>query len=211
MAAYSKELKSTRYTLLRRLEKWDDHQSWKDFFEIYGWFIRRLAIKSGLGQAEAEDVVQETLLSVAQQIHKFRHDRAFGSFRGWLHRITRRRIADQFRRRAPERTPKGDLENPLHFEVSEIPDRDEALEALWETEWKANLFEAAMARVKRRIKEEQYQLFTCYVVKGWPALKVARMFRVSLAKVYVNKHRVAALIAREIRELEKSPIEVNGI
>ena len=49
---------------------------------------------TGLTDAEAQDVVQETMLSVAKQMPRFKYDPALGSFKGWLLQITRRRIAD---------------------------------------------------------------------------------------------------------------------
>jgi hypothetical protein len=56
--------------------------------------------------------------------------------------------------------------------------------------------------VKRQVKEEQYQIFDLYVVKGWPALKVARTLRVNMGRIYLTKHRIAALIKKEIQRLE---------
>src|SRR5882762_6651756 len=93
----------TRRSLLNRLKNWDDQESWKDFFDTYWRLIYSVAVKAGLTQAEAQDVVQETVICVAKDIHKFRRDRALGSFKGWLRNITRWRIADQLRKRTPGR------------------------------------------------------------------------------------------------------------
>src|SRR5512143_622133 len=84
----------TRYSLLSRLQDWDDQESWRTFYDTYWRLIYTAAIKSGLSEPEAEDVVQETVISVAKDIHKFRRDRARGSFKGWLKNLTRWRIAD---------------------------------------------------------------------------------------------------------------------
>jgi RNA polymerase sigma-70 factor (ECF subfamily) len=84
----------TRYTLLSRLEDRGDQDSWRDFFDTYWRLIYSVAIKSGLSEAEARDVVQETIISVARDIHKFKRDRARGSFKGWLRNLTRWRVAD---------------------------------------------------------------------------------------------------------------------
>src|SRR6266487_5226320 len=89
----------TRQSLLSRLKDWDDHESWRDFFDTYWRLIYGLAVKSGLTNTEAEEVVQETLLAVAKEMPDFKHDPARGSFKGWLLEITRRRIANQVRRR----------------------------------------------------------------------------------------------------------------
>src|SRR3954471_12082215 len=89
----------TRYTLLSRLQDWDDQDSWKDFFDTYWRLIYSVALKSGLTETEAQDVVQETVISVARDIHKFKHDRECGSFKGWLRNLTRWRITDRLRKR----------------------------------------------------------------------------------------------------------------
>jgi len=60
---------STRYSLLSRLEDRGDQDSWRDFFNTYWRFIYSVALKSGLTEAEAQDVVQETVISVARDIH----------------------------------------------------------------------------------------------------------------------------------------------
>jgi DNA-directed RNA polymerase specialized sigma24 family protein len=55
----------TRYTLLSRLQDWDDQESWRVFFDTYWRLIYSVAIRSGLTEAEAQDAVQETVICVA--------------------------------------------------------------------------------------------------------------------------------------------------
>src|SRR4051812_15024997 len=93
-------LDATRQSLLTRLKKSDDHEGWQRFFDTYAGVIHALAMRSGLNSAEADDALQETMLSVAREMPGFRYDPAKGSFKAWLFQISRRRIADQFRRRA---------------------------------------------------------------------------------------------------------------
>jgi hypothetical protein len=54
---------ATRSSLIQRLRDWEDHGSWQDFFDTYWKLIYAVAIKSGLSEAEARDVVQETVVS----------------------------------------------------------------------------------------------------------------------------------------------------
>ena len=195
----------TRYTLLSRLEDRGDQDSWKDFFDTYWRLIYSVAVKSGLTEAEAQDVVQETIISVARDIHKFERDRALGSFKGWLRTIIRWRIADQLRKRtraswgdAPQ--TGADLPQP---DVAEVPDpAGEAAESVWEEEWQANLLKAAMETIKPRVREEHYQIFDLYVIKQWPVRNVARALRVNVGLVYLVKYRISALLKKEIRRLE---------
>src|SRR6266498_896673 len=99
MADEPDEFIPTRRSLLARLKNWDDQKSWQDFFDIYWRLIYSVALKAGLSDADAQDVVQDTVLTVAKKIGEFKSDPAIGSFKGWLMLITRRRIADQFEKR----------------------------------------------------------------------------------------------------------------
>ena len=91
----------TRRSLVSRLRRWDDQASWDEFFNMYWRLIYSVAIKAGLTDQEAEDVVQETVIGVAKKMGEFRYDPTVCSFRGWLLHVTRLRIQDQFRKRLP--------------------------------------------------------------------------------------------------------------
>jgi RNA polymerase sigma-70 factor (ECF subfamily) len=154
----------------------------------------------------AQEVVQETIITVAKNIGKLRYDPAVGSFKGWLLNITRWRIADQFRKRLPEAPQHRRVDDTR---VTGTMDRfagadSKALDELWEREWKENLLEGAIARLKKKVDPKQFQIFDCYVQKQWPAQKVAERLRVSVGQVYLARHRIAALLKKEIKALEKT-------
>ena len=92
------DLVPTRRTLLSRLKQWNDQESWQDFFNTYWKLIYTVAIRAGLDKTEAQDVVQDTVISVARQMPNFKYDPARGSFKSWLFLITRRRINDHLRK-----------------------------------------------------------------------------------------------------------------
>src|SRR5246127_1749587 len=104
-------LASTRRSLVDRLANWDDQKRWQAFFDTYWKLIYSTARKAGLTDTEAQDVVQETVITVAKKIDKLKYDPAIGSFKGWLLQITRWRIADQYRKRRP-----GEAKRPLSAE-----------------------------------------------------------------------------------------------
>src|SRR5256885_17130220 len=74
----------TRQSLLSRLKDLGDQQSWRDFFDTYWKLIYSAALQAGLTDAEAQDVVQDTVLSVAKKMPDFTYDPAVGSFKRWL-------------------------------------------------------------------------------------------------------------------------------
>jgi RNA polymerase sigma-70 factor (ECF subfamily) len=197
----------TRQSLLSRLKSWDDGPSWHDFFETYWGLIYGAAVRSGLNDAEAQDVVQDTVIAVAKKIEKFRYDPAVDSFKGWLLYLTRKRIALQFRRRERDRGRSAlQLESTdRSAEVEDLPDPSGIdLESIWDEEWKRNLWEAAIARAKQQASPKQFQIFDRYVIKEQPAQDVARALGVTVAQVYLAKHRIAALVKAELDRLMKN-------
>lgn len=199
----------TRRSLISRLKDLDDQKSWLDFFDIYWKLIYRAATKAGLSDSEAEDVVQETILTITRRIQEFKYDPALGSFKGWLLHTTRWRILDHVRRRAREPAAQSVLDggDPTSEAVEAIPDPTSAcVEAVWETEWRQNLMDAAIRRVKRQVQPKHYQVFEVYALKEWPIRKVALTFGVCSAQVHLIKHRVGKLIRREIKRLESEGI-----
>ncbi len=196
----------TRQSLLSRLKNWEDQESWADFFETYWRLIYGFAVKTGLSDAEAQDVVQETVVSVAKRMRDFKYDPAAGSFKSWLLLITRRRIADYHRKRRREPHggggEAGDSDRAVLAE--QIADRaPDDLEALWEAEWQRNLIEAAIQRVRNRVDPRQFQIFDCYVLKEWSPQEITRALGVSVGQVYLAKHRVSALVKQEAERIEQ--------
>jgi len=200
-----KEFMVTRRSLVDRLADWRDQKNWHDFFETYWKLIYSVATKSGLSDAEAQDVVQETIITVAKKIDGLKYDPKLGSFKGWLLQITRWRIADQFRKREPAaaaRTRRGDTSRRTATIERAADPGGIDLEATWDAEWRDNMIAAAVTRVKRKVEGKQYQIFDCYVMKEWPAKKVAKELGVSMTQVYLAKHRVSALMKKELKSLE---------
>lgn len=207
MAGKHENLIPTRYSLLSRLENWDDQQSWRDFFDAYWRLIYGTATQAGLSEAEAQDVVQETVICVAKDIQKFKRDKELGSFKGWLRNIIRWRINDQLRKRLPAGADRSFLSEaePNATLPESLPDAAiSVLDAHWEQEWEQNLLHAALDQIKTRVKEEYLQIFDLYVLKKWPVRKVAETLGVRVGQVYLASHRVGVLIKKEMRELEKN-------
>jgi len=193
----------TRQSLIERLRRWDDQESWRDFFDLYWGLLYGTAMKSGLNDPEAQDVAQDTIILVAKKMSRFKYDPAEDSFKGWLLYLTRKRIAMEYRKRA-----RGRLQPPAEpgaetAEIEGIPDpAGVRLEAFWEEEWARTLWAAALARVKEQVAPKQFQMFDLYVVKERPAPEVAQALGVAIAQVYLAKHRISALLKKELTQLK---------
>jgi RNA polymerase sigma-70 factor (ECF subfamily) len=198
----------TRASLLERLRDWRDRESWEDFFDTYWKLIYGTARKSNLSDYEAQEVVQETLISVSRRFPQFRYD-ARGSFRVWLRRLTRWRVVDQVRKRKPHWVSANapvDGEESVDL-IANLPDPASLVpNDIWEKDWQKTLVEAGLARIRSRVKPRTYQLFDFYVNKDWPAEKVAERFGVSTAVVHLAKCRILDMLKQEVARLEKETI-----
>jgi RNA polymerase sigma-70 factor (ECF subfamily) len=200
------ELIPTRDSLLSRLKDWRDDESWREFFNTYWKLVYGVALKAGLTDEEAEEVVQETVITVARRIPEFRYDPAVCSFKTWLLNLTRWRIVDQLRKRrthaaAISLRPESAGRTSMVERVADPVSLN--LDSVWNQEWERQVLGAAIQHVKRKVNPEHYQIFHLCVFKEWPVKKVADELEVSAAQVYLAKHRVGALLKKEVKAMER--------
>jgi RNA polymerase sigma factor (sigma-70 family) len=137
----------TRHSLLTRLKDWDDQEGWREFFDTYWKFLYAVAVKAGLSDADAQDVVQDTVVAVARGLREGRfRATAGGSFKAWLKLIVQRRVVDLLRRRRsrPDHDAPNlhDTDQAAEFEAIQDP-AAEAVAEIWDEEWARNLADAA--------------------------------------------------------------------
>ncbi len=202
---------ATRASLVGRLKDLEDHASWQKFFDAYSQLIYRVGLKAGLTEQEAQDVVQETVISAAKHLPSFQYDPNVCSFKTWLLRLTRWRVIDQLRKRLPA-SKRGELvevDPQDDATATAVLDRltggvPPALETVWQEEWEHQVLAQAVERTKPQVRPEQFQIFDLYALKGMPASEVARFLGISVARVYLAKHRVARIVRAETRRLEQA-------
>ena len=86
------ESPTTRLSLLMRLRDAHDRLAWEQFVGLYAPLVYGFARRKGLQDADAADIAQDVLTSVAQQMRQWEFDPLRGSFRGWLFTIARNRL-----------------------------------------------------------------------------------------------------------------------
>lgn len=203
MADTCDEFLPTRATLLGKLRNMDDQQSWQRFYDTYRRLICNVAIKAGLTQHEVDDVLQDTVIGVFRKIQGFEYDPHRGSFKGWLRKLTQWRVVDQLRRRQNRAARFAD-ETPETDQIEKIPDpAAEVVAQVWDSEWQTNLLAVALDRVKAQIDPRHYQIYQLYVEQQWPISRVAKTLRVSIALIYITKHRVMKKLRAEVEALKR--------
>ncbi len=194
----------TRRSLIVRLQDWQDRRSWDEFYRTYWRLIYAVATRAGLKDDEAWDVVQETVLTIAKQSRKDLYDPERGSFKSWLLKVTGWRINDRFRKTQRERSLISPEAEPDADHVSSVADMDGVtFEKIWESEWKQNITKAALERVKAKVSPKQYQIFDYVVLREMDTAKVKELLGVSLASIYLAKHRISLQLRKEIEHLKE--------
>lgn len=189
----------TRTQLLERVRDPEDADGWSEFVRVYGGLIRRLGLKAGLTETEADDLLQEVLIGVHQNIAGFRYDRTRCSFKHWLTRMVRWRIIDRLRMRSAD----GAVPSPGSTEDEPGPEFHvpAELEAVWEKEWRGHQLERATEQLGATVREKAYQIYYLNVLRGMPVAEVRRRLKVTAAQVYVTKLRVGRVFRQIMEEL----------
>jgi RNA polymerase sigma-70 factor (ECF subfamily) len=190
---------TTRPSLLIRLRDPKEGEAWSEFVRIYSPLIYRVARRHGFQDADAADVAQDVMRTVAQSIPRFEYDRHRGTFRGWLKTVTRSRIADHRRRETHREAGTGDSQ--VQSCLEQVPDR-EGQDELWDREYEQTLFEWAAERSRSEFQPATWSAFWKTSVQGEAAKAVAEELGMSIGAVYIARSRVVARLKGLIADVE---------
>jgi RNA polymerase sigma-70 factor, ECF subfamily len=179
----------TRASLIVRLADAQNAQAWAEFAQIYQPVVYRLARQRGFQHADAEELVQEVMLSVARAVERFVPGEDRGRFRDWLHRIARNLMVNFLTRRKHQvwGTGKSDMQQKLEAECG-----SEALTQWFDIEFRREQFRSAAKRVQRDVKQNTWEAFWLTTIENQPAAEVARQLGMSVGSVYIARSRVMA-------------------
>ena len=176
----------TSSSLLERV-KAREPGAWQRFAELYGPSIYRWCRQSRLQQADAADIAQEVFRTLVDKIAEFQR-RGPGSFRAWLHAITRNKVGDHLRRVRGHVQAQGgsDAQDQLQA-IAESPDSASAPDLAVEDHL---LLHRALALVRSEFAERTWQAFWLVVVEQRSPAEAAEQLGMTLAAVYMAKSRV---------------------
>ena len=187
----------TRPSLLVRLRDAQDELAWSQFVEIYAPLVYGFARKHGLQDADAADVTQDVLRSMATAAKKLEYDPKRGSFRGWLFRVVRNRLRDFWAGRARQCQGSGDPGVNRRLQELPAPEEDQQ----WEQEYEQQLFQWAAAQVRADFQDSTWQAFWQTAVQGKSGKAVAEGLGMTVAAVYLAKARVIARLKEQIQQV----------
>lgn len=168
--------------------------AWREFFSRYGPAIYRVARLRGLSDPDADDIVQQVMVSISSHIGDFKYDRDRGRFRQWIRTITENKIRQGGRRKS--------LPVSAGSDVEACEDDRPGLEEVWKQEWQLQDILWCLDQVSDDVSPRRMQAFRMYALEGVSATEVARRLDMTVGHVYVTRHLVLNMVRKKIVELE---------
>ena len=194
------DIPSTRASLLVRLRDPRDEAAWTEFVDLYAPLIYGYLRRQGLQDADAVDVSQEVISTIARAVSRLAYDPKRGSFRNWLFTVVRRKLSNW--RRAQRIRPRGSGDTATQRLLEQCP-APEGGELEWEAEWEERVYSWACTQVRRSVTDVTWQAFWRTAIDGQPGKQVAADLGLTVAAVYHARSRIVA----RLKELVQSAQE----
>lgn len=188
----------TRASLLIRVRDPADQAAWHEFVEIYRPVVLRLARQKGMQQADADDVAQQILLSIARAVESYDSER--GRFRAWLNRVAHNAILNAITRAKPDRGA-GDTRVLAILDQQEAHDGPES--DLLRLEYRREVFRWAARQVRQEFHEDTWNAFWRTAVDGQECEVVAKELGKKRGAIYVARSRVTQRIQEKVADYEE--------
>jgi RNA polymerase sigma-70 factor (ECF subfamily) len=181
---------TTPPSLLEQLRQPTNEAAWRRFVQLYTPLLHHWARRLGLQAHDAENLVQEVLLTLLDALPRFDYQPG-KRFRGWLWTVTLNK-----HRRQPR--PPLALVGPAGLERCETNGEAEAIE---EAEYRRYLVDRALRLMQSDFEPTTWKACWRHVVDGLPAAAVAAELGVTTNAVHLAKARVLRRLRQELAGL----------
>ncbi len=186
----------TRHSLIALIQDPANREAWEEFSLVYRPVVYRLARARGLQDADADDLAQQVLVSIAQAIPDWRRQ-PNARFRHWLSRIARNAIVNALTR---GRAGRGVGGSDFNHVVRSVPQPCD-LESQIEYEYQRQIYRRAAQIVRDAVNEDTWLAFLHTVVEGESTEAVARRLGKSIGNVHAARSRMMRRLQNVVREL----------
>lgn len=178
----------TSVSLLRRALSDAQSDSWEKLASIYTPLLHVWIRKYALQASDADDLVQEVLLTVSRELPAFEHSGRTGAFRSWLRKILVHRLQHFWR--SQKRQPSSQGGSSLMDQLREFADESSAVSHMWNVQHDQHVLAQLLEQIRPRFQEATWEAFRRQMFGGQKGRVVADELGISLKAVQLAKSRV---------------------
>ena len=182
---------TTRSSVLKAVADTENEAAWQRLFDLYAGLVFSIARSKGLNEEEADDVVQDVFIRLAEFLPTFEYSRTKGRFRSYLINLVYNLIIDKWRMHQRE-------DERMRAYKDEVVNMTPADKDFAEREWQEAALEEALRRIKPEVRPEHYAAFVASAVEGQDTETVMRLYNLSCDNLYQIRKRLTAKLRETV-------------
>ena len=139
----------------------NDRKAQKELYQAISPKLYGSCLRYAPNEAEAQDVLQDTFITIFKKIHQFKFK---GSFEGWLKRIVINTALQKYRKK-----------NHLQL-IKEVPDTEEVVEVDFED---THLDIGFLLKLVQELPDKYRLVFNLYVLDSYSHREISKMLNIS--------------------------------
>ncbi len=188
-------MSETSLSLLDRARGDANDESWQHLASAYSPLLRAWLLRFEVSTTDADDLVQEVLLTVVRELPRFEHSGRAGAFRSWLRTILVHRLRDFWRSRNYRPAAAGG--STWMEQLQQLEDESSNVSREWNLEHDRHVMARLLEHVRPRFEPKTWEAFRRQMFDGQRADAVATELGMPLNSVYVARSRVLSTLRRE--------------
>ncbi|MDD7984037.1 sigma-70 family RNA polymerase sigma factor [Lentisphaera marina] len=195
---------NTRETLLQKLQKAEDENSWDEFVKYYEGYIYVVIRSFGVDMNTSEDLLQDVLIKVWKALPKFEYQNEKCRFRTWLCVLIRNTTYNHFKSKANRQSQQNVSYDNVLSSLDMINEPE--IDKIAELEWKSYISNMAWNNVKNSFSDMARQTFEDSM-NEMSNEDIAEKHDIPESSVRVHKSRIRKVMIKEIARLN---LELGG-
>ncbi len=188
-------MSETSLSLLDRARDNVTDEAWQRMAEVYSALLRSWLMRFEVASTDADDLIQEVLLTVSRELSCFEHSGREGAFRSWLRTILVNRLRDFWR--SKKYRPAATGGSTWAEQLEQLADESSNASREWNLEHDRHVMARLLESVRPRFEPQTWAAFHRQMFDGQRADIVAAELGMPLNSVYVARSRVLSTLRRE--------------
>lgn len=179
---------TTSVSLLERARDHSESEPWERLASIYTPLLRVWMKKYELQDSDAEDLVQEVLMTVSRELPSFEHSGRTGAFRSWLRTVLVHRVKNFWKSRL--RAPDAKGGSSLLEQLQDLEDATSSVSRMWDIQHDEHVLARLLEQIRPRFQANTWEAFRRQMYRNEKGRDIAQELGISLKAVQLAKSRV---------------------